>query len=335
MSRSKVSALKYPDNKDFIFTIFDDTDVATLDYLKPIYGILNELGLKTTKTVWPLSFEGPSDYLGTDTLVNKEYASYLKELHQNGFEMSYHGPTMESSKKAEVEKSLEIFKEMFGFYPRSYSAHSTNRENLYWGADRFSIYLFKKIYTLISKEPNNHYQGHIENSEYFWGNLSLTHLDYIRNFTFNDLNLLNVNVPFPYQNKRQPYIKNSFFTSDADNVKEFNLLISEKNINRLEKERGVCIISTHFGKGFIQAGRVHEKTVSLLEFISKKNGWFVPVSEVLDFLKSQNSNNCIGIKDLFKLELKWFLDTLIRKNRERGYNSTELDYLKVQNIKKE
>ncbi len=27
----------YPDNKDFIFTIFDDTDVATTDYIKPIY----------------------------------------------------------------------------------------------------------------------------------------------------------------------------------------------------------------------------------------------------------------------------------------------------------
>ena len=59
---------RYPGEKDFIFTIFDDTDVSTLDYIKPIYDTLYELGIRTTKTVWPLSFEGESDDTGSHTL---------------------------------------------------------------------------------------------------------------------------------------------------------------------------------------------------------------------------------------------------------------------------
>ena len=42
----------YPQNKNFAFTIFDDTDYANIDNVKPIYDYLYDLGLLTTKSIW-------------------------------------------------------------------------------------------------------------------------------------------------------------------------------------------------------------------------------------------------------------------------------------------
>jgi len=124
-----------------------------------------------------------------------------------------------------------------------------------------------------------------------------------------------------------PFVKNFFITCDADNVEEFNALLNEKNQEKLEKERGVCIISTHFGKGFIEEGKINSQTKYLLEKIREKNGWFVPVSVALDFLKDHNINNRILYNEIFSLELKWFLHSLIRKKSTRDYCKTEIPYL--------
>ena len=79
----------FPDGKQFAFTIFDDTDVATLDYIRPIYELLDRLGFRTTKSVWSLPFNGPSDYQGSDSLADPEYASYARHLQERGFEIAF------------------------------------------------------------------------------------------------------------------------------------------------------------------------------------------------------------------------------------------------------
>ena len=42
----------FPNEKKFAFTIFDDTDLATVQNVKPIYDLLYQLGIITTKSVW-------------------------------------------------------------------------------------------------------------------------------------------------------------------------------------------------------------------------------------------------------------------------------------------
>ena len=64
-------AVTFPDGKRFAFTIFDDTDVGTLESLRPIYDLLAQLGLRTTKTVWPLDYLGSSAFAGSVTLEDK------------------------------------------------------------------------------------------------------------------------------------------------------------------------------------------------------------------------------------------------------------------------
>jgi hypothetical protein len=41
---------EFPGGKCFAFTIFDDTDVATVENIRPIYLLLEDLGMRTTKT---------------------------------------------------------------------------------------------------------------------------------------------------------------------------------------------------------------------------------------------------------------------------------------------
>ncbi len=329
MKKAKRSNIKYPNGKDFIFSIFDDTDVSTLEYIKPIYDFLYGIDIKITKSVWPISYAGKSDYLGSNTLEEKEYAEYVKTLSDRGFEIGYHGPTMVSSIRQDVIKSFQVFFDVLGHYPRIYAPHSTNRENLYWGTSRFSNPIIMKLFQLLSHDEKGYYQGHVKGSPFFWGDLSLKYIDYVRNFTFEDINLLNVGYCLPYSNTKQKYVKSFYFTSDADNVEEFNQILKEKNQEKLEKERGVCIISTHFGKGFVGKGGLNEKTKELLQHIRKRNGWFVPVSSALDFLKNENIKNKKDDQsyDLSGLELKWFIHSFRRGINRKKYYKTEVAYL--------
>ena len=103
-----------------------------------------------------------------------------------------------------------------------------------------------------------------------------------------------------------------------------------KNQKKLEIERGVCIVSTHFGKGFVKDNELHKKTKYLLGRLARRNGWFAPLSTVLDFLKVQPGNDTITNFELFILELKWFLHTIKRRFNIMDYEKTELSYL-IQN----
>ena len=94
----KTSSLIYPDNKDFIFTIFDDTDVATLDSIRPIYDYLYSLRIFTTKSVWPLNTDQTKEIkagnyvvIGHGELVHwfrhiidssKDRSSFMKETNR-------------------------------------------------------------------------------------------------------------------------------------------------------------------------------------------------------------------------------------------------------------
>ena len=47
--------MKWPEQKKFAFTVVDDTDKATVQNVGPVYDLLAELGINTTKTVWPIA----------------------------------------------------------------------------------------------------------------------------------------------------------------------------------------------------------------------------------------------------------------------------------------
>lgn len=318
---------RFPGGKAFAFSVFDDTDVATVDSVRPVYDLLASLGLRTTKTVWPVCHEGASIFAGSHTLEDEEYAAFIRSLADRGFEIAFHGATMQSSPRERTLRALEFFRATLGFYPRSHAAHSTNRENLYWGAARFRSGALRRLYAVLSGEAAETYQGHVDGSPYFWGDLSLQHLRYVRGFTFDTLNLWRLTPLVCYEDPDTPWVRKWFLTADAENVEEFVRVLSDGNQERLESEGGICLLSTHFGKGFVRGGRVEDRTRRILSGMARRDGWFAPVSEILDHLDACGLVRRITAVERHSLERRWFLHTLRRRMQRRKYYKAELEYL--------
>src|SRR5262249_36108428 len=132
-----MTPLAFPNGKRFAFTILDDTDVATVENVGPVYRLFEDLGMRTTKTVWSMGCpEGSPDFSTSQTLEDQDYRSFAVDLQQRGFEIASHGATMESSTRERTVAGLERFRQIFGSYPRIHVNHSYNRENIYWGTAR-------------------------------------------------------------------------------------------------------------------------------------------------------------------------------------------------------
>lgn len=64
---------------------------------------------------------------------------------------------------------------------------------------------------------------------------------------------------------------------------------------------------THFAKGFYENGNgINSRFKSLMKRLSRKNGWFVPVSTLLDYLLDDCYHN-ITDSERKSLERKWLL----------------------------
>ena len=302
--------ISWPNSKRFAFTIFDDTDRANLKDSQLVYQCLDELNFKTTKSVWVIEGNRPHEDSGI-TCDNKIYLNLLLELKNKGFEIGYHNTTYHSSCRQDIEKGLKKFVKMFNQNPNVMANHSANRENIYWGSHRLSGSR-RVIYNLLTLfKSNKFYKGHDESSPYFWGDLCKEYITYVRNFVFSDINTLKCCPYMPYQDYTKPYVNYWFASSEGNNVKMFNKCISDENQDRLEEEGGACIMYTHFADGFCQDGKLSEKFKKQMERLSKKNGWFVSVSTLLDFLKKENKTHVINTRQRTALEWKWLFDKLI------------------------
>ena len=303
----------FPDNKRFAFSILDDTDDATLRNVKPVYDALREHGLRTTKTVWPLDCpEGSRIFFAAETLQNKPYLDYVHELADDGFEVAFHGATMEPSRRERTIRALDFLKEEFGCYPRLFCNHGHNRENLYWGHKRFQTTVLRQLSRLARREPSQYFTGDVEGSDYFWGDLCKERITYVRNFTFNRVNLLTVDPGMPYRLPQTPFVNYWFSSADAPDVDAFNRLLTVDRIGQLEREGGVCIVSTHLGKGFCKDGKLNSDTADILHHLAGKPGWFVPVSDVLDYLLTvRKAASELTWKERLRLECRFVLDKII------------------------
>jgi len=299
----------WPDNKKFAFTIFDDTDRSSLEDSKIIYQYLEELGFKTTRSVWMLKSDDNSEEKGI-TCENSLYLDWLLEIKKKGFEIGYHNATSNSSKRENTKKALEKFIKIFGQNPIVMANHSENKENIYWGPLRLSGSR-KIIYNILTFfKKNKYYEGHKKSSSYFWGDFCKEYVSYVRNFVFSDINTLKCCPYMPYQDLTKPYVNSWFASSEGNNVKMFNKCISDQHQDQLETEGGACIMYTHFADGFCENGKLSDQFKKQMKRLSNKNGWFVPVSVLLEFLKEENKKHIISFKQRTKLEWKWLFDKL-------------------------
>ena len=306
----------WPDGKRFAFTVIDDTDVATLENVRPIYRLFEELGMRTTKTVWPVACpEGSKNFSLSETLEDPAYREFVVDLARRGFEITWHGATMESSRRERTEAALERFHGLFGHHPRIHVNHSYNRENLYWGGNRFDFPLLRVLFGRLAGLGPDHFQGHVEGSPWWWGDLAREHITYGRNLTFNEINLLRINPSMPYRDPRRPLVEWWFSGSDAEGVHEFNELLRPENQERLEAEGGLCIVATHLGKGFAGPEGVHPLTRERLEMLARRPGWFPTVGELLDWLRDRRTAERLPRAEWRRMQYQWAVD-LVRRKRE-------------------
>jgi hypothetical protein len=294
----------WPDGKQFAFTVFDDTDQSTLDNAPAVYQFLRDLGFRTTKSVWPL--KGPRrPKIGGDTCEDPNYLAWVRTLQQDGFEIGLHNVTFHTSDRAETSRGIDRFRELFGHDPRSHANHADCEESIYWGNYRLTGLNRLAYNVLIRFRHTDLFRGHIEGDPTFWGDLCRERITYVRNFVFPEINTLKACPMMPYHDADRDYVRYWFASAEGGDVRAFCRTLNAESVDRLAAEGGACIMYTHFGYGFFENGRLDPEFVDTMTRISRMNGWFVPVSELLDHLLSARGHHEITATERAGLERRW------------------------------
>lgn len=299
----------WPDGKRFAFTVFDDPDSQPVEESRLIYGMLGDLGFRTTMGVWPAGpfREGNSR---SESCSNPVYLKHVLETQARGFEIGYHGNALSTSPREATAAGLEAFREFFGAYPSAMANHFGNNEAIYWGPERLSG-LPKLIYrTVTGRQRANQFFGEVPGHPYFWGDLCQEKITYCRNFVFREMNTL-AKCPFmPYFDPKRPFVKQWYAGAEGADAGKFLTTITEANQDRLEEEGGACIMYTHFGKGFVQGGKLTPRFQDLMTRLAKKGGWYVPVTVLLDYIRAQRGEHVLTDGERSQLEWRWLLQKL-------------------------
>jgi hypothetical protein len=301
----------WPAGKTFAFTIFDDPDGQTLDNGRPVYDFLGERGFRTTKGVWPLPGKERSRHEGT-TCDDAAYRRWVTELKHQGFELALHNVTHHTSVRSDTILGLERFAEIFGEYPRALANHTGCRESIYWGNARLTG-ARERLYNLLLRNKNRGtFQGHVEQSPLFWGDICRQRITYVRNFVFGEVNTLKACPCMPYHDPNRPFVNFWFAGAEGGEVRTFGATLSEANQDRLAFQGGACIVYAHLARGFSDRGRLHPGFRALMERLSRLGGWFVPVSTLLDHLRQTQGSREISDRERRRLETRWLWEKVWR-----------------------
>ena len=277
-------SITWPEGKKFAFTVFDDTDSQTLEKCRAVYSFLSDLGFRTTKSVWVLRPTSPSTDRGANC-EDPEYLTWVKHLQARGFEIGYHMASAATARREQTARALDIFQREFGHLPHTMANHYASAEDIYFGDARVSGVNRVAYNVLTGFRNRGRYRGHVAGDPLYWGDLCREKIRYVRSFIFADVNTLNACPFMPYHDPDRPLVNMWFAASEGAQAPSFLERISEANQDRLEAEGGACIMYTHFGLGFHNDGVLLPRFRALMERLSRKDGWFVPVATLLDYLR--------------------------------------------------
>jgi hypothetical protein len=303
----------WPNGYKFAFTVVDDTDWATIERVKPVYDLLTALGMKTTKTAWMFRGEGPA-VNGGATCEEPEYVQWLLSLQRQGFEIALHNAAPGTSTREVTKLALARFHELFGGDEILFCNHTHCRENIYWGQVRLSGWRrgFYNVATLGKRK--NISCGHVEGDPLFWGDLCQQQVRYVRNFVFDELDVLTACPEQPYHDPAKPYVKFWFTSADGGTIESFLANFTTQRLKRLQEGGGLCIAYVHFGSGFVENGKVQSEFRKRMEYVASLDGWFVPASQVLEHLRQgmEPRDRAIAPDRLRRLERKWLSEKLFK-----------------------
>jgi hypothetical protein len=302
--------IAWPGGKQFAFTVFDDPDAQTLEQTRIVYSFLADLGFRTTIAVWPLGpLREPNS--GGETCANPQYLDYVRQLQAAGFEVGYHNATLHSTTREETIRALDLFKSYFGTDPSSMANHY-NQEAIYWGPARVTG-LCRLLYSVLTAgTTGGKHFGHVEGHPCFWGDVCRERIRYCRNLVFSDINTLRMCPWMPYADPLRPWVRKWYCASEAAKAPAFVKAIAEDRQDRLEQQGGASVLYTHFGHGFVEHGKLRPDFRRLMERLARKNGWFVPVSTLLDYLAASQGETILSDSARRRLETRWLWEKIFR-----------------------
>jgi hypothetical protein len=303
----------YPNGAEFAFTLLDDTDDTTLVNGPPVYDVLRDHGLRTTKTVW--TYDAPLEQRGIyhagETLDSPLYLDWVKKLESEGFEIAFHNASMASSNRETTVRALDHLSNTLEKPVRLHCNHGQNKENLFWGAARYQSRPFNALAKMRTGEwRSRHYEGEIPGSPYYWADVANSRLRYIRSMAFRRLNGLEIEPRRPYRDTAKLEQPVFFNTADAPDCEAFNQLVTRETLDDLRRTGGWAIVSTHLGKGFCTRGDVDKRFLKTIEYLAGMRGWYVPASQLLDFLVERDGCAPISSLERMRMETWHVLDRL-------------------------
>lgn len=297
---------RWPDGKAFAFTIFDDPDGQTLPMAREVYALLNDLGFRTTKGVWTSRRTLESSDQGTTCDDDPAYIQWLLGLQSAGFEIGFHNATLHTSDRQQTLAGLDRFAQIFGHNPWAMANHYDCKESIYWAEYRLSGSR-RLLYNLLTRGRNRgHSLGHIPDHPYFWGDFCRERIKYVRNFVFGTINTLAACPLMPYHDPARPFVNSWYASSEGANIESFLTRVTSANLDSLEADRGACIMYTHFGHGYVRGGQLDPRFRLTMEQLARRNGWFVPVTTLLDFL-SPGPPHILSDSERSALERRWLM----------------------------
>jgi hypothetical protein len=201
---------------------------------------------------------------------------------------------------------FEKFRAMFGCWPATMSHHYGCRECAYWGDERLTAGPHRFLYNAVTRWHNRGYfRGSIPGDALYCADLYQDRVKYVRNFVFPNINTLAACPFMPYHDPARPHVNSWYSSSLGHNVGSFVRTLSERNQDQLEAEGGACIMYAHFAYGFAEKGVLNPRFRELIQRLSKKNGWFVPVAALLDHINRERGPLTLGPAQRNALERRW------------------------------
>ena len=224
------------------FCITDDTDTATLDSVRAVYDTLHEHGVFATKTVWAFPPEEPCGVPGLPpsiqrgvTLADRGYRDYCASLAQRGFELTLHGATAGNNTR---ERTLRGFAALDEIAPRSpvFICHAKNAENPYW---QQHVVARGPLRSILNGYAGQHRcSGEVPASPYFWGDVCLDRVRYIRLLRTRRIDTLAANPSMPYFEREKPFVRGWFSATK----RSFRDVTADAALTALESAWGVCVL---------------------------------------------------------------------------------------------
>jgi hypothetical protein len=89
-------------------------------------------------------------------------------------------------------------------------------------------------------------------------------------------------------------------------------LFSTAQIERWKSSGALVIFMVHFAHRFARNGILNQAFQRGFERLAGSNGWFAPVSDILDFVENQRGVHSLNKAQAVQLELRWARDMAVK-----------------------